>query len=517
MKTVPISRKLALINSCSTFLALVLEVSILVWVQQYLIRRISPEEYSLFPLLSTVLTILLIMAQLLTSGLGRFLTVACAAQDTEQLNRTVSSILPFILGLGLLVLLGGGLLIAKLDVVFKIAPQFLSDARLIMGMLLLVFLARLLTTPFALGMYVYQKFVWMSVVEFAGGLLRLTLLLTLLSSFGARVLWVATAQMIAFLAMTGAKVVLSLHQMPLLRPNLTLFDWKTAKEVLRFSGWLTVGKTGLSIARSADLVFLNRCCSASAVGSFHLASLIPKHLAVVLVALTGPLEPAITAMQAANRQDQLMSAFYRMGRLTLWFVGLIIVPLLMLRVPLCRLYLGERFDTYNAVPVLLLMIALAWVPMCIVDGLEKLAVAKGRARGYSMILSLSHLGHIGLTGYYVFFLDMGPVGVGIAGLVAMWGSLFLGFLPLGLVSFGVSLRAYLSRVVLRVLGPWLVGALTCYYVSSALPPTSWLSLVAVAVIANVAYCLGVVLCSTEDDRRDVLGVMRSALSKCGGT
>ncbi|MDP7023443.1 MAG: hypothetical protein QGH42_04230, partial [Kiritimatiellia bacterium] len=507
----------AAINSCSTFLALVLEVSVLVWVQQYLILRISPEEYSLLPLLATVLTILLIMAQLLTSGLGRFLTVACAEQDMAQVNRIISSILPFILGLGVMVVVGGALLIASLDVVFKIEPRFLSDARLITGMLLLVFLARLLTTPFALGLYVYQKFVWMSVVEFSGGLLRLALLLALLSNFGARVLWVATAQMVAFLAMTGAKVVLSLRQMPLLRPSLAAFDWKTVREVLRFSGWLTVGKTGLSIARSADLVFLNRCALAPAVGSFHLASLIPKHLAVAMVALTGPLEPAITAMQAADRQDQLMSTFYRVGRLSLWFVGLIIVPLLMLRVPLCRLYLGARFETYEAVPVLLVMIALAWVPMCFVDGLEKLAVAKGRARGYSVILMVSHVAHIALSAHYVFVLGLGPVGVGLAGLVSMWGGLFLGFLPLGVVSFGVSLRSYLPRVVLRGLGPWLVGALTCHYVSSALPPTSWLSLVAVAVIANVAYCLGVLFCSTEGDKEDVLGIMKSALSRFGGT
>lgn len=52
---VEISKRLVLINSGSSVLAHLVNISILLWLHQYLLRRISPEEYSLYPVIVSTL------------------------------------------------------------------------------------------------------------------------------------------------------------------------------------------------------------------------------------------------------------------------------------------------------------------------------------------------------------------------------------------------------------------------------------------------------------------------------
>lgn len=52
---IEISKRLVLINSASSVVAKVLNVCVLIWLYQHLLRRISPEEYALYPPLMGVM------------------------------------------------------------------------------------------------------------------------------------------------------------------------------------------------------------------------------------------------------------------------------------------------------------------------------------------------------------------------------------------------------------------------------------------------------------------------------
>ena len=77
---VEISKRLVFINSASSLLAKVLNVSILVWLQQYLLRRISTEEYSLYPILMAVMLLVPLLTTILISGLSRYIVEAYARE-----------------------------------------------------------------------------------------------------------------------------------------------------------------------------------------------------------------------------------------------------------------------------------------------------------------------------------------------------------------------------------------------------------------------------------------------------
>ena len=71
---VPIDKKLALVNSASSLATYGIQISVLVWVHQYLIRRMSPEEYSLMPVLNSLLLIFPLFSTILTSGISHYVS-----------------------------------------------------------------------------------------------------------------------------------------------------------------------------------------------------------------------------------------------------------------------------------------------------------------------------------------------------------------------------------------------------------------------------------------------------------
>src|SRR5690606_15222238 len=105
---VPISKRLLLINSSSSFATNLLNISVLVWLQQHLIKRIEPAEYAIYPLLMAVLLFVPLLSTLMIGGVGRFVTEAYARGDERRVTQIVSTLLGPLAGVALLLLIGGG-------------------------------------------------------------------------------------------------------------------------------------------------------------------------------------------------------------------------------------------------------------------------------------------------------------------------------------------------------------------------------------------------------------------------
>lgn len=52
---VEISKRLVLVNSASAVATRIINMSVLVWLYQFLLRRIDPQEYSLYPVATSVM------------------------------------------------------------------------------------------------------------------------------------------------------------------------------------------------------------------------------------------------------------------------------------------------------------------------------------------------------------------------------------------------------------------------------------------------------------------------------
>ena len=163
---VEISKRLVLINTAGTVVTRLLSVSVFVWLQQYLLRRISPEEYSLLPILAAVMVFAPLLTTVLTGGIARYVTEAYAKGDERGVTQITSTIFPLLLGVSFLVLVGGGVFSWYVDRVLTIAPDRVWDARIMMSLMVFTLAFGLSATPFRLGTYVRQRFVLQNGIEF---------------------------------------------------------------------------------------------------------------------------------------------------------------------------------------------------------------------------------------------------------------------------------------------------------------------------------------------------------------
>ncbi len=123
-----LGKRLLLVNTASGVLERLVSAFVLVWLYQYLVKRISPEEYSLYPILSALLVFVPPLLSVLTSGLARYIVEAAAQSDDRRVTQICSTMVPLHIAGALALTAIGGLLTAYVGVVLNIVPERISDA-----------------------------------------------------------------------------------------------------------------------------------------------------------------------------------------------------------------------------------------------------------------------------------------------------------------------------------------------------------------------------------------------------
>ena len=276
-----------MINSASSLATRMLSISVLVWLQQYLLKRIEPAEYALLPVLYSVMMFAPLITTILTSGLGRYIVEAYARHDDERVTQITSTMFPILCGAGLLFLAAGWTLAWHIGSVLDIEPEYLWDARVMMALLMFSAAIRLPVAPFGTGLFVRQKFVLQNLIQVGAEVFRLSLLFILLLGVSTRVLWVITAAVSAGMIGLIVRTTISRRLVPTLRFRPSHIHWPIARELTSFGGWSFVAQVASTIRTGADALILNKLATPLDVSCFHLGSLPMKHLQKTVI----PFEP----------------------------------------------------------------------------------------------------------------------------------------------------------------------------------------------------------------------------------
>ena len=411
MELVKTSKRLFSVNAASGLFTHLLQISVLVWVQQFLVRRIPADEYALVPLLGVVAVLLPMLSSVITGGVARFVTHRCATGDHEGVTAVISSIYPLVVILVAFLLLAGGVFVWQIDRVFRLSADAVGSARIIGALVIGTFCVRILAFPFQTGLRAYQRFVLINIMELAGEAIRVVILLSLLLCVSTNVVWLAVSQMLGALCVSIALAIVSVRTLPCLKFKRRSFSWSIARQLTSFGGWMLLGRVGEAVYRSADPVILNRFANPVELVIFHLGTLVFRHLGSLLQAVFGPLQPVIVALYARGNVAAVVNLFLRLGRLTLWFLGLFVGPACFLGRPAFALYLGaEKSGVYAGASMVMALSLLSLVPFLSVYGVGKNATASARIRGYSIIMFTANIANLGVTIYLVGVMKLGALG-----------------------------------------------------------------------------------------------------------
>jgi O-antigen/teichoic acid export membrane protein len=505
VSTIEISKRVVFVNSASSALTLLLNLSVLVWLQQYLLKRISPEEYSLIPIVMSIMAFSPLLTSVLTQGLGRYITVAYAKGDNEEVTRICSTMFPILLAAGIGLLAVGWIGAWHIDKILNIPQELVAEARLMMGLLVLPAAARLPLAIFGSGFLVRQKLMLHDMIDIACQVLRITVLLALLLAIDSRALWVTVASVVSELAYLAITTPISMRLVPSQKASLGLFRRRVAKEVIAYGGWGLVSQIAETIKQAFDPLILNRFASAVEVSVFYVAGIAPRQLRLMVNPITRPFFPVLAGMYATGDLIRLRNTYLRTARYHAWILLAVGVPAIVFSNEVMHLYLDGKYD--NAGPVMAILIVIAILSGFNALGPAVVAVVTN-LKEFALRIVFVYVMNLVLTVSAVAYLQKGAYGSAVATLLTV------GFLEVTVVwtycrrLAGARTDLWIREVILPTVVPALIPLSICLAARAMIDVDTWFEVFTFSILSAIVY-LGLVATFglREADRIDVARVV----------
>jgi len=506
-----ISKRVVLLNSACLLATQVLNVGLLIWMQQFLLRRIAIDEYALCPLVYAPMILVNLVTAALTRSAGRFVVERVEHQDPAGITQVASTQVPASCFLACVVAVAGTAVVFNIDHVLTIPPEYLGDARTMFAMLVVLGVTQIAATPFVVGPYARQRFGIQGGITLATQLLRSLLIIVFLVFVEARVLWVVAATVAAELVGVFVLVLTSMRLVPELRFRFASIRWRSLRRYASFGGWSFAQEACGALRSSSVPVILNQAATPSDVSFFYLGALPSQNTAMLARTAVRPLAPSLVALHLRDGSSTLRSVYVRSSRYALWLASIIALPMMIYRRELITLYLGPEFLPVATVMCLLLTVTLIRLANLMLPDLSE---ARERVRPLALASFVGHSIALALILYLVVVRKQGAIGVGVASLTAalimqptvMW--------TLGRRRAEVRFAEWLRASVVPAAIPALSGAAVWLLLRWAVEPGTWLELGLCAAGGAAAFvaCL-LSFCLQEVDRKDLAAAIRALTSR----
>jgi O-antigen/teichoic acid export membrane protein len=503
---IEISKRLVLLNTASAVVARTIYLSVILWLHQYLLRRIDPGEYQLLPLLTSIIVLLPLFTWMLTSGIGRFVLAAYAQGDDRGVTQIVSTMLPLLLAASGIILLGGGFLAWFIDRVLSVPPAQLWDARLMMALLILSTAIKPPLGAYGVGFFVQQKLVLYNLISVGGEMLRVLVLCALLFGVSTRVLWVVVANVAAELVVSIVALILSKRMIPALRFRRQEIRWERARELVSFGGWSSLGYLAFRMRETIVLWVLNRFATPLDVAVFNVGYLGRRQIDAWTDVMAGPLYPVVTGMHALGEKDRVRNIYLRGGRLALWLVLLVGLPAAIYAEPIIRLYIGQGYIEAAVIMVLTL------AGLAVSGGswmVWQVSNATGRVRATSLYVLTTQALTVAATYYTVRTWGWGATGVAVSLFTVGILAEALVLVPLAMRLADASFSAWTRETLIPGLTPGAVAAVVWAVLGIFVRPGSWSMLGLCTGAGAVCYLTVLLVFCLEPKDHDDLSAMVS--------
>ncbi len=508
---VQISKRLILFNSASSVLSRLLNVSVLFWMYRYLLDRIPPEEFAIYPVAAAIMTFAPLLSSVLTGGISRYIVDAYARGENEEMREIHSSCVFPLWALCLGGFAFGTLFALNIEHIVRVPESQYVVARRMMFLLIVNFFVQTAVMPYTVGFDVHQKFAQREAIGVVRELIRMAILLVLLVGVSPNVLWIVVATVVSNLSALVVIVYVSRKLVPELRFAFGHVRRSTSLMLISFGFWTTVGQLSLMIYRSGGAIVLNALGTPLDVTNYHLGATIDRQVMSFSTMASAPIQPALTAMNSTGDTTRLGNAYLRGGRYALWAVLFVACPLGVYSREFVQLYVGEKYDDAALVIILLL----ASYPFLYSQTLlPKLALAKARNRPYAIGALITSLCIVAAMVMSTGIMHAGSLGIASSVFAGCVLSRLLFFWPLGFRLAEVSLSRFLNEAFLPGLLPSVAAFPFWIALKYGMSPNSWLALIGCSLAGQAVYVLTIyAVCLRESERADVSRLFRSVQSR----
>lgn len=484
-------------NAAASAAASVVGLFVLFWTNQYLLTRLTPEEFSPYPFVIALTAIFSLLEDFVAAGIGRFAVAGHERDGLRGLERAVWSALPGCLGAAVLLWSIGayGFFLGADSLGFDAA----NSSRVGL-MLLITFGAQglaLALAPYRIGLYVQEQFVFLSLSRIGGQLLRAALIVSLLVVLGPDVLWVVVGSGAGLLFSASFECVMTKVRLPGMRLLPRVLDRDELWGLLRFNGWGVLGNVAARGADALETLILNAHGTALDVASLHVARLPAQEIGKLRNSAVRVVVPRLVGFFVRDRRLRVRAYFLAGTRYVLWLMLPAFLLLVAFGPDIMVLYAG---DTYVVAGFAASVLALRGVVRTGSSLVFPVAIASNSVRlthAFSLIYLLAH----GASCWWL----VRELNLGISAVVLssmFWSTVHHLFC---LVPVGASLaRIGLFELIAKGLVPGMAPLLLALPACELIFPTraeSWYVLIGRSAVAAVLYVAAWALVCGQGDRR----------------
>lgn len=479
------ARKRFLVNVFSNVTLVLVQAVSNLWLTPYLIGYLGIAVFGMVPLVNSIVSYIAVFTNALSSAVSRFLAIDLEQDDNDAANKTFNTAL-----FGVFAALTGlapviAIVALRFSNLFEVPPGWEGDASWLFVIVAFAFFVSVTRSIFAVSPFVHSRFLLSNLVDLAGLLAKIGLIVVLFSLLPAR-LWYAGAGtfIAAFVPLIG--YVLLWHKLtPELNVQMTAFDRSRLRSLMGMGGWVVVNTVGVMLLGRVDLVVVNSFFGAALTGGYAAVTQFSALLEYLVSAAGKVIRPVVLVLYAQDDYDGLRRLTVQAIKLLGLALALPVGLLCGFSRPLLGVWLGSDFKYLSIILIVLVChqsLNLSARPLLQIQN----AFNKVRWPGIVTLLS-------------------GGVNLGLAVLLAMWGGWdAVGVAVAGAVAWtaknGLYMPIYTARIMklpwstfypslsASVIGTLFVGGAS-YGLTLVRMPNSWLSLAGSAAVVSIIYGL----------------------------
>ncbi len=505
---VVVSRRLVAVNAASFAVVRLLHVTVFLWVQHYLLAKVSAEEYMVFAVIGSLFFLMPVLTLVFTSSTSRYVMGHYAQGRGDDVTTVVSSVFPILLVVGVVILALAAVASKYVGALFVIPSTFVPDAQMMLLLLALTVTADLVLAPFTLGPHVLQKYVLNNGIGLIGEGIKIGLMVTLLFHVSARALWVAVANAAAELFCLIARTLISRWMIPQLRFSPGHVRLSTMPLLFSYGFWNAIVALGTYLRDWASLVVMNRLhMPAIHVDCFSIGATMERQAHQMWEPVRASLSPPLVALHVSGRAGALRRAYCTGGRYALWLVMGALMPLLVLRHEFMALYAPKYPQAADVMLLMLLPIPVRMVNVM----LPQMAQATARLRG----LAVRTLGVYG-AGVLAIFAAVRWYHAGSLGAAILYGAFsvcgeLLFIWPHASTLVGVRRGDLVRETIVPGVIPIALSAAALLLVRNTYHPDTWRGLAAAGALGMMVHLGGILLAFRADDREGLSTLLKKKL------
>ena len=389
-----------------------------------------------------------------------------------------------------------------IDKLLDIDPEFVSDAQIMLALLVFTAALRVTLSIFGSGFIVKQKLMLQDMIDIGCQFLRIIILFSLLFGVNTQVLWVVVAMVVADTTNLIVSTVISLRILPEQRViKLRYFHTHIAKEITNYGGWGLIQNIADTIKQSFDPLILNRFASAVDVSVFYVGGIAARQLRLMLTPFARPFLPILAAMYATNDFTKLRNTYLRATRYHLWLVLGVAVPAIIFSDEVMHLYLDGKYDEAGLVMAVLLLVT-------VLNTFNSLGpafvMAAGEVKEMSLRFLIIQILNIALTILFVVYLQQGALGSAVATLITVFVLETIFMWPFCRKVAHTPMSLWLSEVVWPCLGSAVPSLVFCVFAKIMFNVDTWGDLILVTLVSAILHFLMIMFFGLRlQDRIDI--------------